>query len=169
MKFSISILLFVLGLSLPVSGFAMKHAEMEHNDKKKEHGGMDHDMSKMDHSSMQMDGETIPLGEVEVDGVKGTAYLLDVSKAMAKHGMKTTHHLMINFTNVESSEAIVKGRAATKVKMADGKESKAFKMMKMDKAFGTDLTLDQDGPYQFRIGTKLQDKKKRTFSFSFDK
>ncbi len=147
MNVVVKFLLFALCMTLPISSFAMKHTEM-------------------DHGSMQMDGETIPLGEMVVDGVKGTAYLLDVSEAMAKHGMKTTHHLMINFTDTETGDAIVKGRAATKVKGADGKESKAFKMMSMAKAFGADLTLDQQGPYQFRIGTKLKDKKKRTFSFT---
>jgi len=122
---------------------------------------------KMNHASMEMAGESIPLGEVEVDGVKASARLLDVGKAMAEHGMKTTHHLMVKFTSVESGEVISTGRAATKVKTADGKESKAFKMMAMDDAFGTDLTLDQQGHYQFDVGTKLKDKKKRVFSFTF--
>jgi len=178
MKNRSHILIVILAcLLLPLNAYAMKHGDMskmDHGDMKgMDHGdmkGMDHgDMKGMDHSSMNMDGETIPLGEVDVDGVKGSAYLLDVSEAMAKHGMKTTHHLMIKFTGVDDGEEIVKGRAAAKVKGADGKESKAFKMMKMDGAFGTDLTLDQQGPYQFNIGTKLSDKKKRIFSFTFEK
>ena len=101
MKVLAKFLLLAAFLALPVSGIAMKHGDMS----KMDHGDMskmDHgDMKGMDHSGMNMEGETIPLGEVDVDGVKGSAYLLDVSKAMAKHGMKTTHHLMVKFTGID--------------------------------------------------------------------
>lgn len=143
MKRSLNILFVIICLLLPLTVFAM------------------------DHGKMSMGGEELPLGEVVVDGVKGTATLLDVSEAMAKHGMKTTHHLMVKFTNAETGALISKGRAAAKVQKAEGKESKAFKMMQMEGSFGTDLTLDPQGSYQFRVGTKLMDKKKRNFTFEF--
>lgn len=155
MKVLLKILLLFVCLSLPLSGFAMKHGDMKT------------EMGEMDHDSMQMGGAKVLLGEVEVEGVKAQAYLLDVGEAMAKHGMKTTHHLMVEFTDLTKNKPLTKGRAAAKVRLNDGKESKARKMMRMDGAFGTDLTLDQTGDYHFKVGTKL-DGKKRVFEFQYE-
>lgn len=180
MKITIKLLLLVLCMALPMSAIAMsyddkeKHGEMkmsmghDADDKAK----MDHDsddMAKMDHDSMdsmEMGGAKIPLGMLKVDGIEARAYLLDVREAMAKHGMKMTHHLMVEFVDADSGKALTKGRAAVKVRKGEGKESKAHKMMRMDGAFGTDLMLADDGHYQFRIGTKLGGEK-RTFEFEY--
>lgn len=149
MTFKLKMLMVLACLLLPLNVFAMKHGDMSSD-------------------SMNMGGKSISLGQVDVEGVQASAYLLDVGGAMAKHGMKTTHHLMIKFADIDSGKHIAKGRAAVKVTDAAGRESKAFKMMKMDGAFGTDLTLDQQGPYKFKVGTKLSDGGKRTFNFQFD-
>ena len=127
-------------------------------------------MKDMDHDSMtgmKMGGEMTMLKDQAVDGMVGSAHLMDVKAKMAEHGMKMTHHFMVAFMT-DAKEAINKGQVALKVKSPDGKVSKALKMMGMSGSFGVDVTLDQDGTYQFMVGTKLEDGKKRTFTFQYD-
>lgn len=160
------ILLVVLTLILSPSGvLAMK--DMDHGSMDKE--AMDH--SKMEgeggHSGMDMGGEMIMLQEREVDDVLGSAHLMDVKEKMAEHGMGMTHHIMVGFIGRDSM-AIREGQVAVKIKSPDGKTDKPIKMMGMHGQFGADITLDQKGAYQFIIGTKLADGKKRTFQFHYD-
>ena len=108
----------------------------------------------------------IMLHDQEVDGVVGAAHLMDVKAKMAEHGMKMTHHFMVGFMDTEK-KGIPTGQVAVKVQSPDGKVSKAIKMMGMSGQFGVDVTLDQMGTYQFMVGTKLADGKKRTFTFDY--
>lgn len=130
------------------------------------HDGMDH--SKMDHGGgMAMGGDMIMLQKVTVDGVTGSAHMMDVKAKMAEHGMAMTHHLMIDFKDGHGMQ-MAKGKVAVKVEGPDGKVSKPIMMMGMDGAFGADITLDQKGMYKFKIGTKLDDGSKRTFDMHYD-
>lgn len=127
-------------------------------------------MKDMDHDSMtgmNMGGDMIMLKDQTVDGVVGSAHLMDVKEKMAEHGMKMTHHIMVAFMD-DSKQMLDKGQVAVKVQSPDGKLGKAMKMMGMSGAFGVDITLDQKGTYQFMVGTKLPDGKKRTFHFTYD-
>ena len=135
----------------------MDHSKME---------GMDHSkMEGMDHSGMSMDGDMAMLGSLVVDGVKASAHVKDVSKAMAKMGMAQTHHLMVNFVGEKNGAAIGKGVVAVKIKNPDESEVKPVKMMGMDGHFGADLVLQEKGVYHFYVGTKLEDGVKRQFHF----
>jgi hypothetical protein len=165
-------LVLTLALMIPFAAMAMDHkkdnSKMDHS--KMDHGSMDKnkmDHSKMDMGGMSMGGDMIMLQNEEVDGVKGSAHMMDVKEKMAKHGMATTHHIMIDFKDGHGM-SMAKGKVAVKVEAPDGKISKPIMMMGMGESFGADITLDQKGMYHFKIGTKLEDGKKRTFHMHHD-
>ena len=149
MKKRLMVLAIITALMVPAGVLAMK------------------DMDQDSMSGMDMGGEMIMLKDQTVDGVVGSAHLMDVKAKMAEHGMKMTHHIMVAFMD-DTKQMISKGQVAVKVKSPDGKVGKATKMMGMSGQFGVDITVDQKGKYEFMIGTKLADGKKRTFTFSFD-
>ena len=121
---------------------------------------MGHEMA-MDH------GQMIMLGAKMVDGVKAEAHLNDVREAMAKAGMKQTHHFMILFTEEKTGKTMATGTAALKIKGPDKVESAAIPMMGMEGHFGADIVLDAAGPYEFTVGTRLTDGKTRQFQFTY--
>lgn len=135
---------------------------------------MEHDMSTpkdnaIDHSKMEnaeanhnMDG-MIMLGSEEIDGVKALFHLTDVKMEMMKAGQPFTHHLMVNFIDVKTGKAIEDGRVAVKMTTPDNIEGIGQMMMGMDGHFGVDLVLAEKGTYNFKIGTRLMDAKKREF------
>ena len=149
MKKLLMSLVIVAALMVPAGVLAMKDME---------HGSM---------AGMDMGGDMIMLKDQTVDGVVGSAHLMDVKAKMAEHGMKMTHHIMVAFMD-DAKQMIDKGQVAVKVQSPDGKLSQAIKMMGMSGSFGVDITLDQKGSYQFMVGTKLPDGKKRTFHFTYD-
>lgn len=157
-----TLLVLAVTLAIPFTSMAMKHGD---------HAKMDH--SKMDHGEMKqtdgmsMGGNMIMLQDVTVDGVTGSAHMMDVKEKMAQHGMAMTHHMMIGFKNSHGKE-LSNGKVAVKVEAPDGKVSKPIMMMGMSGAFGADITLDQKGMYRFQIGTKLDDGKKRSFHMHYD-
>lgn len=148
MKKLMLMMLMVL-LTLPAAAMAMDHSKMDHGS-----------------SGMAMGGKMIMLPDVEVDGVMGSAHLMDVKAKMAEHGMPMTHHLMIGFMDSEGN-SLADGKVAVKIVAPDGTVSKPIMMMGMSNAFGADVTLDQKGQYKFMIGTKLADGKKRTFELQY--
>ena len=152
MKKELLTLMIITALAAPTGVLAMK--EMNHD-------------SMSEPSGMEMGGEMIMLHDQEVDEVVGSAHLMDVKAKMAEHGMSKTHHIMVAFMD-DDKKQITKGQVAVKVKAPDGTVGKATKLMSMSGQFGVDITLDQTGTYQFIIGTKLADGKKRTFTFQFD-
>jgi hypothetical protein len=167
-------------IALPLASQAMDHSKMDMDHSKMDHSKMDMDHSKMDqskmdmdhskmdHDSMKMSGDMIMLGDVTEDGVKGMAHLKDVKAAMEKMEMKPTHHLMVMFADVASGKPIDSGVAAVKVKGPDGHKGEAVKLMGMQGHFGVDLELAGPGKYEFEVGTKLADGKKRQFKFEVD-
>ena len=155
MKKQLMVLVVMLTFMVPAGVMAMKDMD---------HGSMTKDGAM---SGMGMGGDMIMLKDQEVDGVVGSAHLMNVKEKMAEHGMTMTHHIMVGFMNTDK-QMINEGQVAVKVKSPDGSVGKATKMMGMSGQFGVDITLDQKGTYQFMIGTKLADGKKRTFNFEFD-
>lgn len=164
MKKKMMVLMIAAALMVPAGVMAMKG--MDHGDHGKAES-MGHDMKKMDHGSMGMDGKMIMLQDEEVEGVMGSAHMLDVKEKMAKHGMSMTHHIMVGFMDTEGNP-LDKGSVAVKVESPDGSVSKPIKLMGMKGQFGADITLDQEGMYHFKVGTKLADGKKRTFHFHYE-
>lgn len=160
MKKQLFAMMMVVTLMIPAGAMAMKG--MDHGSMEK----MDHG-KKMEQGGMSMGKGMVMLQSVEVDGVVASAHLMDTKEKMAEHGMAMTHHIMVGFVNSEG-KGIDEGQVAVKVEGPDGKISKANRMMGMDGQFGADITLDQKGTYQFMIGTKLADGKKRMFHISYE-
>ena len=151
MKKQILVLMLMALLTIPATILAMQHGGHGGS-----HGG-----------GMSMGGNMIMLQDEEVEGVMGSAHMLDVKEKMAQHGMAMTHHIMIGFMNTEG-EALAEGKVAVKVETPDGKVGKPIMMMAMNGAFGADITLDQKGMYHFKFGTQLADGKKRTFHMHYE-
>lgn len=112
-----------------------------------------------DHQAMIM------LGTVVQDGVRAVAHLNDVRTAMAKAGMKETHHFMVLFEEAGSGKQITAGTAAVKIMGPDRKESAPVALMGMDGHFGADIVLGGKGRYSFTVGSRLPDGKTRQFEF----
>jgi hypothetical protein len=174
----VMITMMCLLLLVPVAVMASEHGmEMDHSKmdmsgtehKSMDHGAMDHNKMEMEHGKKEMAGMShdmsgmMMLGSEEEDGVKAMFHLNDVKKEMDKVGQPFTHHLMVNFVDSKTGQAITDGRVAVKVKNPAGEEAAAQMMMGMEGHFGIDLVLDQSGLYHFKIGTKLADGKKREF------
>jgi len=160
MKKICTILLTALfALSIPLMASAMSH-EKEHM----EHGKME----KMEHGGMMMEKGMVMLGEKTEDGVKAMAHLNDVKEAMAKMGMKETHHFMVMFMDVKSGEPITEGTVAVKIEGPAGKTSDPVKLMGMEGHFGADIVLTEKGKYEFKVGTKLPDGQKRQYEFEYE-
>jgi hypothetical protein len=171
MKKRLTVLLSILcALSLPLVATAAMH---EHGSMEKmegmEHGkmeGMKHE--GMEHGSMMMEKGMVMLGEKTEDGVKAAAHLNDVKEAMAKMGMKETHHFMVMFMDAKTGEPITEGTVAVKIEGPAGKTSDPVKLMGMEGHFGADIVLAEKGKYEFKVGTKLRDGQKRQYEFEYE-
>jgi hypothetical protein len=151
-------------LLLPLGALAMSHEKGENAGH--DHGKME-GMKQAAHGTMKMEGDMAMLGEQTEDGVKATAHLKDVKAAMAKMGMSETHHFMVMFMDTTTGKPIESGTVAVKIKGPKGEEGKPVELMGMDGHFGADIALNGNGEYEFKIGTKLPDGKKRQFEFKF--
>lgn len=117
---------------------------------------------------MAMGDGMIMLGEETVYDVKAMVHLQDVRATMTKMGRNETHHLMVMFADAQTGEPINAGTVAVKVKGPSGEETAPLRMIGMQGHFGTDLALQEKGKYNFTIGTKLNDDKKRQFHFTYE-
>lgn len=120
-----------------------------------------------EHSGMTADGSMIIVGSQVSKGVKGMAHIKDVSAAMAKMGMKATHHFMMAFVDEQTGKQIEKGTVALKLTNPDAKVSETIELIGMDGHFGADIVLDMQGEYHFKLGTKLEDGTKRKYHFHY--
>ncbi len=166
--------LLALGLCFGGNVLAMEGMDhgSEHKSKKMDHGsshesshGSSHNMKKMDHGSSKSMGGMIMMDGETVDGVSAMAHLKDVRKAMAEAGMEATHHLMVMFEAESDARPIEEGSAAVKMTIPGDVELKPLMLMGMEGHFGVDINMGEPGMYHFKIGTKLDDGKKRTFHF----
>jgi len=118
------------------------------------------------HGGMAASGNMLDLGTVAVKGVAAMAHLKDVRTAMAKLGMKTTHHLMIMFNDEKTGKSIEAGTVAVKITGPDGTVTDPLELMGMQGHFGADVTLDKPGEYRFQVGSKLADGTARQYEFT---
>lgn len=174
-----ALVIAVVALTMPLTAVAAEHKmeDMDHQAgkdhgkmdmKDMDHGEMKHDSMKgMDHGGMKMDDNTFMLGEQSVEGVKAMAHLKDVQAAMAKMGMKETHHFAVMLADAKKGETIESGTVALKVVSPSGKEGSAVKLMGMQGHFGADIALAEKGEYYFKVGTMLSDGQKRQFEFEY--
>lgn len=144
------ILVALVVFLVPVAALAMK--DMDHSKM-----DMDHDSKEMDHGSMGMKG-VVMLQDDVVDGVKGSAHLMDMEGGKGQM-------LMVMFTEAESGKMITSGSVAVKIESPDEKVGAAMEMKAHKGMFGTDVQFEQKGIYHLKIGTKLADGEKRTFHF----
>ncbi|MCF6266363.1 MAG: hypothetical protein L3J57_07445 [Desulfuromusa sp.] len=152
MKKQTFILILTATLLVPASAMAMKSM----------------DLSKMSQGEgMSMGGDAVMLEDTEVDGVTASAHLMDIRIKMAEHGMSMTHHFMVGFMN-KAKKMVSKGPVALKIESPDGKVSNPIKLMGMNGQFGADITLNQQGVYRFKVGTKFPDGNTRTFHMQYD-
>jgi phage tail sheath gpL-like len=105
------------------------------------------------------------LGTKVVEGVRAVAQVKDISEAMAKMGMKETHHLMITLEDVATGKPIDKGTVALKIKGPNNTETGPIAMMGMEGGFGADIALAEKGHYELVVGSRLPDGKTRQFEF----
>lgn len=158
-----TLLVAVFLLSLPLAAGAMegmKHDKMD----KMEHGKMQ-GMEGMEHGKM-MEGMAM-IGEQTAEGVKALAHVKDVKAAMAKMGMKETHHFALMFVDTSTGKPVTEGRLAVKIEDPAGKVSEPIMMMGMQGHFGADIELPKKGEYHFKVGTKLADGQKRQYDFQY--
>lgn len=156
-QFTIAITILLTFVAVPV--LAM------HHDK----GGHDHGHAKpaahKEHEGHGADGNLIELGDATAKGVEAHAEMKDVRAAMAKMGMKSTHHFMVMFHDAKSGKAIESGKVAVKIIGPDGTVSGPTELMGMQGHFGADVTLDKPGEYRFEVGSRLADGETRQFEF----
>lgn len=140
------------------SGSSQKLASKHDHGDHKDHAGHDH-------SGMAAAGGMLELGSKVEKGVEAHADLKDVRAAMAKMGMKTTHHFMVSFADEKSAKAIDSGTVAVKITDPSGTVTGPMELMGMQGHFGADVILDKKGEYTFRVGSKLADGQARQFEF----
>jgi hypothetical protein len=142
-------------LALPLSAAGMSHQKHEHGSKHEGHAGM------------KMEEGMAMLGDQTVEDIKAMAHLNDVKDAMAKVGMKETHHIMVAFVDTKTGTQVIEGTVAVKIVDPAGKESDAIRLEGMEGHFGADIVLPEKGKYVFKVGTKLPDGKTRQYEFSY--
>ena len=118
-----------------------------------------------DHAGMAAAGGVLDLGAKAEKGVKATANMKDVGAAMAKMGMKTTHHFMISFADEKSGKALDGGTVAVKIVDPAGTVTGPMALIGMQGHFGADVILDKKGEYTFQVGSKLADGQVRQYEF----
>ncbi len=154
-KLKISTMLLIALLSIPLAAAAVNSDEMGH---------AGHGMQK-EHAKMASGGSMMMVGSSVSKGVKGMAHIKDVSATMAEMDMKATHHFMIAFIDEATGEPIEAGTVALKITNPDAKVGEPIELIGMAGHFGADIVLDMEGEYHFKLGTKLEDGKKRTYHF----
>lgn len=126
-----------------------------------------HDHGHGNQAASSADGKMAMLGAQTIKGVHGMAHIKDVSAAMAKAGMTSTHHFMIAFADEGTGKQIVSGTVALKITNPDAKVGETIELMGMDGHFGADVVLDMPGEYHFRLGTRLEDGTSRKYHFHY--
>lgn len=133
------------------------------------HGGqgkheMAHDMEHSGHGAAKAAAGSLMLPEQTVDGITAMVHLKDVKEAMAKMGMKHTHHFMVMFKDAAGKhvEAQV---AAVKIVTPDGKEGAPVELPSMQGHSGADVVLAAPGAYVFKVAAKLPGEKKVQYEF----
>ena len=132
-------------------------------------GAVDHDAMKHSnpHAGMDMGTGMAMLGEQTVEGVKAVAHARDVKAAMAKMGMKETHHFMVAFVG-KDGKPVTDGTVAVKIKDPAGKEGDPIQLPGMQGHFGADVVLAEKGLYEFKVGSKLPDGVARQYEFKYE-
>lgn len=168
MKKAMLATLAILALSMtPLTAMAAMHDHGSHSGSSSM-GSMDHGAMKDDgHGGMHMDAATVMLPDQTVEGIKAMAHVKDAKAAMAKMGMKETHHLAVAFVGKDGKQ-ITEGTVAVKIEDPAGMVGEPIPLMGMQGHFGADIVLDNKGSYKFKVGSKLPDGVVRQYEFKFE-
>ena len=107
------------------------------------------------------------VGKMSTGGVLATAY---ISKLASVDSRKTTHRVVVTFVNEKSTVALAKGLVGIKHRKLFGETSEPVWMKSSNKQpelFVADVSLKRRGTYLFIVGSKLEDDKKRQFTFQY--
>lgn len=107
------------------------------------------------------------VGKMSAGGVLATAY---ISKLDAVDNRKTTHRVVVTFVNEKSKVALAKGLVGIKHRKLFGETSEPVWMKSSNEQpelFVADVSLKLRGTYLFIVGSKLEDNKKRQFTFQY--
>lgn len=107
------------------------------------------------------------IGEMTTVGVIATAHIaaLDPAKNAGQ-----THRVVVSFVNEKSKLPLAKGLVGIKHRKLFGDVSEPVWMRSVDnqpELFIADVSLNRRGTYLFIVGSKLEDDKKRQFTFQF--
>jgi hypothetical protein len=152
MKRTVLAIASILAMSIP-SAYAMEHDHSTHNG----------------HEAGMTQSGNIAHEEV-VDGVKVTFKVQTMADAMKTMGMdmpagvKETHHIHVEFTDVKTGKALTEGEVKVKVQGPD-KVEQTKDLMGMQGHFGSDFDLSKKGKYGVMARFKLKDGKVRDSKF----
>lgn len=108
--------------------------------------------------------------EEVVDGVKTTFSVMSMKEHLKSikmelpKGMKETHHIAVEFSDVKSGKPLTEGEVAIKV-LAPDKSEQTKNMMAMQGHFGADFEMAKKGRYGVMSKFKLKDGKVRQAKF----
>ena len=107
------------------------------------------------------------VGEMSTGGVLAIAY---ISALDSVENQKTTHRVVVTFVNEESTVALAKGLVGIKHRKLFGETSEPVWMNSSNEQpefFVAAVSLKRRGTYLLIVGSKLEDDKKRQFTFQY--
>ncbi len=115
-------------------------------------------------------GHSAAAHEEVLDGVKATFNVMSMKehlktmKMELPKGMKETHHISVEFTDVKSGKPLTEGEVAIKV-LAPDKSEQTKNMTAMQGHFGADFEMPKKGRYGVMSKFKLSNGKVRQAKF----
>lgn len=107
------------------------------------------------------------VGEMTTIGVRATAYIIAIDQ---DENPGATHKVVVTFVNEKSGVPLAKALVGIKHRKLFGDISEPVWMKSnpgQPELFIADVSLKQRGTYLFIVGSKLEDDKKRQFTFEY--
>ena len=107
------------------------------------------------------------VGEMTTIGVRATSYIVVIDSG---ENSDVTHKIVVTFVNEKSGVPLAKALVGIKHRKLFGDASDPVWMHSspdQPELFVADLSLQQRGTYLFIVGSKLEDDKKRQFTFEY--
>jgi len=107
------------------------------------------------------------VGEMTTTGVSASAYIVAIGP---NDNLTATHKVVVTFANEKSGVPVTKGQVGIKHRKLFGATSEPVWMKPMPdqpELFVSEISLKKRGTYLFIVGSKLDDDKKRQFTFEF--
>ena len=107
------------------------------------------------------------VGEMTTTGVRASAYIVKITP---EENLAASHRVIVTFVNEESAVPLTKGLIGIKHRKLFGDISKPVWMRSTSdqpELFISEISLNKPGTYLFIVGSKLEDDKKRQFTFQY--